>query len=563
MAPRSATAMTARAPPRPWAVSVVPSMGSTAMSVSGGVPSPIFSPLKSIGALSFSPSPMTTIPSIGTLERTVRIASTAAPSAPSLSPPPIHPLAASAAASVTRTRSMARFRSGAWRDVTTGPDHSCSRIAGCRSGTPPAAILEAVDEIVVQPNGPLRGTVSAGGAKNSALKLMAACLLAEGRTVLSNVPRISDVDTMSEVLRGIGARVERLDNGDVSVTTPAEGELVPSGPYELFERMRASVVVLGLLLARCGSVRVPLPGGDDFGDRPINFHLSGLTAMGARFESSHGEVRGMVPGGRLVGTRVVLEYPSHTATDNLLMAAVLAKGTTVIENAAKEPEVADLASMLRDMGAVVRGAGTSRIEIEGVESLRPARHAVVADRVVAATYLAAVGMAGGEVTIADARPEHMEMLLRKVEQMGVSTDMGPHGLRAGAQERLLAADVATLPYPGVATDYSPLLVAMLTVSDGVGILTENLFSGRFRYVEELRRMGADIRTEGHPAVVRGVPRLSGARVRAPDIRAGVALVLAGLVADGETTVTGAHHIGRGYQDLVGDLRALGAEVTSS
>ena len=342
---------------------------------------------------------------------------------------------------------------------------------------------------------------------------MAACLLAEGTTVLSNVPRISDVETMSEVLRGIGARVERLDNGDVSVTSPAEGELVPSGPFELFERMRASVVVLGLLLARCGSVRVPLPGGDDFGDRPIDFHLTGLTAMGARFESSHGEVRGTVPGGRLVGTRVVLEYPSHTATDNLLMAAVLAKGTTVIENAAKEPEVADLASMLRDMGAVVRGAGTSRIEIEGVESLRPTRHAVVADRVVAATYLAAVGMAGGEVTIADARPEHMEMLLRKVNQMGVATDMSPSGLRAGAEERLLAADVATLPYPGVATDYSPLLVAMLTVSDGVGILTENLFSGRFRYVEELRRMGADIRTEGHHAVVRGVPRLSGAPVR--------------------------------------------------
>ena len=418
-----------------------------------------------------------------------------------------------------------------------------------------------MDEIVVEPSGPLRGTVRAGGAKNSALKLMAGCLLAEGCTVLSNVPRISDVNVMADVLRGIGAQVERLDNGDVTVTTPPDGELVPSGPYELFEKMRASVVVLGLLLARCGSVRVPLPGGDDFGDRPIDFHLSGLSAMGARFESSHGEVRGTVPGGRLVGTRVVLEYPSHTATDNLLMAAVLAKGTTIIENAAKEPEVADLAAMLCDMGAVVRGAGTSRIEIEGVEALRPTHHAVVPDRVVAATYLAAVGMAGGEVTIADARPEHMEMLLRKVEQMGVSTDMGPHGLRAAADGRLVAADVATLPYPGVATDYSPLLVAMLTVSDGVGILTENLFSGRFRYVEELRRMGADIRTEGHHAVVRGVPRLSGAPVRAPDIRAGVALVLAGLVADGETVVSGAHHIGRGYEDLAGALCSLGAKVT--
>ena len=536
-------------------------MGSTAMSVIGGVPSPIFSPLKSMGALSFSPSPMTTIPSIGTEARTVRMASTAAASAPSLSPRPIQRLAAMAAASVVRTRSMARFRSGAWRVVTTDPDHSGWRIGACRSGRLPAAILGAVDEIVVEPSGPLQGTVSAGGAKNSALKLMAGCLLAEGCTVLSNVPRISDVDSMANVLRAMGAQVERLDNGDVGVTTPPVGDLVPAGPFELFERMRASVVVLGLLLARCGAVRVPLPGGDDFGARPIDFHLNGLSAMGARFESSHGEVHGTVPGGRLVGTRVVLEYPSHTATDNLLMAAVLAKGTTVIENAAKEPEVADLASMLCDMGAIVRGAGTSRIEVEGVEELRPTRHTVVPDRVVAATYLAAVGMAGGDVTIADARPDHMEMLLRKVNQMGVATEMGPHGLRATASERLVAADVATLPYPGVATDYSPLLVAMLTVSDGVGILTENLFSGRFRYVEELRRMGADIRTEGHHAVVRGVARLSGAPVRAPDIRAGVALVLAGLVADGETVVSGAHHIGRGYEDLAGALRSLGARVT--
>jgi UDP-N-acetylglucosamine 1-carboxyvinyltransferase len=419
-----------------------------------------------------------------------------------------------------------------------------------------------VEQIVVRPNGPLGGTVRAGGAKNSALKLMVACLLTEGRTVLSNVPFIDDVGSMADVLRAVGAQVERLDNGDLAVTTPSPQDLRPMAPYELVERMRASVVVLGLLLARCGEVRMPLPGGDDFGDRPIDFHVNGLTAMGAHFEISHGEVRGYVDGGRLVGTKVVLEYPSHTATDNLLMAAVLAKGTTVIENAAKEPEVIDLAAMLTAMGAVVRGAGTSRIEIEGMDALGPTRHAVVPDRVVAATFVAGAAMTGGDVTIADARPDHMEMLLRKVNQMGVVTTMGPDGLRATARGRLVAADVATLPYPGVATDFSPLLVAMLTGADGVGILTENLFSGRFRYVEELRRMGADIKTEGHHAVVRGVSHLTGARVRAPDIRAGVALVLAGLVAEGETIVTGAHHIGRGYQDLVGDLRALGAKVTS-
>jgi UDP-N-acetylglucosamine 1-carboxyvinyltransferase len=391
---------------------------------------------------------------------------------------------------------------------------------------------------------------------------MVACLLAEGRSVLSNVPRIDDAESMAEVLRAVGAHVERLDNGDIAVTTPPVSQLHPVAPLDLVERMRASVVVLGVLLARCGEARLPLPGGDDFGDRPIDFHVNGLAAMGARFESSHGEVRGHVEGDRLVGTRVVLEYPSHTATDNLLMAAVLAKGTTVIENAAKEPEVIDLATMLCDMGAVIRGAGTSRIEIEGVEGLRPTTHAVIPDRVVAATFLAAVGITGGEVTIADARPDHMEMLLRKVSQMGVVTEMSPHGLRGTAARRLVSADVATLPYPGVATDYSPLLVAMLTVADGVSILTENLFSGRFRYVEELRRMGADIRTEGHHAVVRGVAHLSGAPVRAPDLRAGVALVLAGLVAEGETVVTGAHHIGRGYEDLVGALSSLGAKVSS-
>ncbi len=384
-----------------------------------------------------------------------------------------------------------------------------------------------MDQIVVEPNGPLRGTVTAGGAKNSALKLMVACLLAEGCTVLSNVPRIDDVDTMADVLRALGATVERGDDGDMSVTTPPAGELVPAGPYELFERMRASVVVLGLLLARCGTVRMPLPGGDDFGDRPIDFHVNGLGAMGARFESSHGEVHGTVPGGRLVGTRVVLEYPSHTATDNLLMAAVLAKGTTVIENAAKEPEVADLAAMLCDMGAVVRGAGTSRHR-GGGRRRAPAHPPRRGARPRGGRHLPGRRRPGRwrrDDRRRPARPHGDAPAQGRPNGCGHGD--GPQGLRVSASDRLVAADVATLPYPGVATDYSPLLVAMLTVSDGVGILTENLFSGRFRYVEELRRMGADIRTEGHHAVVRGVPRLSGAPVRAPDIRAGVALVLAG------------------------------------
>lgn len=427
---------------------------------------------------------------------------------------------------------------------------------------------DPTDRFVVHPGGPLVGRVRAGGAKNSALKLMAACLLAEGRHVLTNVPRIVDVEIMSDVLRAIGARVERRPSdpaeasSDLVVDTPAV--LVPEAPYELVEKMRASVVVLGPLLTRAGRARVSLPGGDDFGNRPIDIHLHGLSSLGVDFETAHGYVEGRVPGsgagGRLVGNRVVFEYPSHTATDNVLMAAVLAKGTTVLENAAREPEVADLAAFLTAMGARISGAGTSRIEIEGVDELRPATHRVIPDRVVAATFFSAVGLTGGDVVVADARADHMDMLVRKLGEMGVRVSATPEGLRAQSDGLLHSVDVATLPYPGVATDYKPFLVTMLAVADGVGIVTENLFSGRFRYVDELRRMGADIRNDGHHAVVRGVPRLSGAPVRAPDLRAGAALVLAGLVADGETVVSGAVHVDRGYEDLAGKLRVLGADV---
>jgi UDP-N-acetylglucosamine 1-carboxyvinyltransferase len=427
----------------------------------------------------------------------------------------------------------------------------------------------AVDRFIITPNGPLSGSVRAGGAKNSVLKLMAACLLAEGTHVLTNVPRITDVDIMGELLGAMGVEVRRGRTPDeLLVTTPAE--VVPEAPYELVEKMRASVVVLGPLLARCGRAKVSLPGGDDFGPRPIDMHLHALETMGASFASSHGyvdcRVETSVAGApRLIGNRVVLEYPSHTGTDNVLMASVLAKGTTVIENAAREPEVSDLADFLNTMGARITGAGTSRIEVEGVDSLHAATHAVIPDRLVVATFLVAAGLCGGEVVVEDGRPEHMDMLIRKLSATGIDITLGPDGLRA-ARDRtrpLHSVDVATLPYPGFATDYKPLLVTLLTVASGVGIVTENLFFGRFRYVEELRRMGADIRTEGHHAVVRGVERLSGAPVRAFDVRAGAALVLAGLVADGETLITDAHHVDRGYEDLGGKLASLGAHVSRS
>ena len=414
----------------------------------------------------------------------------------------------------------------------------------------------AVDRLIVRPAGPLSGEVAIGGAKNSVLKLMAACLLAEGPSRLHAVPEITDVTVMAEVLESIGATVTR-DHGSLEIDTPAV--ITPEAPNELVEKMRASVVVLGPLLGRHGRARVSLPGGDDFGSRPIDIHLKGLRELGVEFSSEHGYVEGRCD--RLVGTRVVLEYPSHTATDNVLMAAVRAKGTTVIENAAREPEVADLAAFLRAMGANIDGEGTSRIEVEGVDDLTPASHTAIADRVEAATFCAAVGIAGGRVRLREANATHMEMYFEKLVAMGMSIEVEATGVLVSADRRLSSVDSATLPYPGVATDYKPLLVTLLSMATGVAVVTENLFTGRFRYIDELRRLGADIRTEGHHAIVRGVDRLSGAQVRAPDIRAGAALVLAGLVAEGETEIGGVAHIDRGYERIEEKLRGIGADIT--
>ena len=410
---------------------------------------------------------------------------------------------------------------------------------------------------MVRPGGPLEGTVRIGGAKNSALKLMAATILAPGDYVLHNVPRISDVETMSDLLTSMGLDVRRPDGHTLRIHRGAD--VVPEAPYELVERMRASIVVLGPLLARFGYAKVALPGGDDFGPRPIDMHLKGLHDLGATFETKHGYIEARAE--NLVGARIVLEYPSVGATENALMAAVLAKGTTVIDNAAREPEIADLASFLNRMGGQVLGAGSSTIHVLGVEELTPVEHTVVPDRIEAASFLAALAIAGGEVTLEGARSDHMDMLVAKLGQMGMRISPSEDGLWAMSPRRLSAVDVVTLPYPGLATDYKPLFVAMLAVADGVGIVTENVFGGgRFRYIDELVRMGADIRTEGHHAIVRGVERLSGAPVKAPDIRAGVALVVAGLGADGETVVHDAFHLDRGYEGFVDKLRGIGADV---
>jgi UDP-N-acetylglucosamine 1-carboxyvinyltransferase len=404
------------------------------------------------------------------------------------------------------------------------------------------------------------GEARAYGAKNAVLKQMAACLLASGEHRLTNVPRISDVAVMSELLIALGCRVSMPKEHELCVVVPAADQLHPVAPAHLFESMRASIVVLGPLLARCGEANMALPGGDDFGQRPINFHTEGLSAMGATFRNDRSSIHATSTSPRLRATRITLEYPSHTATDNLLMAAVLAEGRTIIDNAAREPEVEDLGRQLIAMGARIEGLGTSLLTIDGVAELGPATHNVVTDRVVTATYLASGLITGGSVRVVDARADHMVMLLRKLEAMGAEVDRNGPGVAVKAHGRLRSVDIATLPYPGVATDYKPILTTTLSVADGVSVVTENLFAGRFRYVDELVRLGANITTEGHHALIRGVDHLMGTSVRGSDVRATAALVLAGLVADGETTVTGLEHMDRGYDDFVGRLSALGAHI---
>ncbi len=407
-------------------------------------------------------------------------------------------------------------------------------------------------------NGPLDGVVTVPGAKNSVLKLMATTLLADGTYELSNVPDIADVTIMGDLLAAIGVTMCRPKPGRLELTNT--GNIVPVAPYELVERIRASINVLGPLLTRCGHVRLSLPGGDDFGSRPIDMHVSGLEAMGATFKFSHGYLEAFAD--RLHGADIIFDFPSVGATENLLTAAVLADGVTRIDNAAREPEIADLCQFLVAMGANISGIGTSTLVIEGVEqgSLHAVRHHTVPDRIQAATYVAAVAVTGGSLTIEGARPDHMAMLLERFADMALDITCVDGQMRVSAPDRLRSIDVATLPYPGIATDYKPLVITMLSVADGVGIVTENLYPGRFRYVEELQRLGADVRTSGHHAVVRGVPRLSGAPVRAHDIRAGAAMVVAGLAAEGETVISGVHHIDRGYDDLVGRLQGVGASI---
>lgn len=414
-----------------------------------------------------------------------------------------------------------------------------------------------MDVIRVKGGTRLAGQVRVSGAKNSALKLMAAALLAPGRSVVSNVPRITDIAIMAEVLRRLGCDVSG-NGGEISIDVPDEPGM--EADYDLVRRLRASICVLGPLLARRGYVRVAHPGGDAIGSRGLDMHISGLGLMGADIVGEHGFVIARAPGG-LRGASIWLDFPSVGATENLLMAAVLARGVTEIDNAAREPEIIDICRMLTAMGARIDGVGTSTLRVEGVDSLRPVRHATVGDRIVAGTWAVGAVMTRGDVTVTGIDPGYLEIALEKLESAGAVVDGGDRdSFRVRMDRRPVAVDVVTLPYPGFATDLLPMAMGLAAVSQGASLITENIFDGRFMFVNEMARLGADIKTDGHHAVVRGREALSGAPVRATDIRAGAGLIVAGLCADGVTEVSHVHHVDRGYPDFVADLQALGAEV---
>ena len=415
------------------------------------------------------------------------------------------------------------------------------------------------DSLIVRGGTPLSGTVPVLGAKNAVLKHMVASLLAPGIHTIDNVPHILDVEIMARVLDHVGAQCLR-DGDRLTIDVPDEPN--PEAPLDLVRQMRASILVLGALLARTGVARVALPGGDDFGSRPIDLHVRGLEAMGATFDLRHGVLHGSAPDG-LTGTEVFLEIPSVGATENLLLAAVLARGTTVIGNAAREPELTDLAEYLQKMGAKIDGAGTSTIEVHGVPHLEPASHRTVPDRLEAGTYLVAGAMSRGRVTVTDCRPEHLRMEMGKLADAGclIDVDVDAGAITIQGPERPTALDVATLPYPGFHTDMLPQMVAFLSAAEGTSLVTENIYAGRFRYLGELNRMGADVHADGQHVVIRGVDALSGCEVDGCDIRAAAALTIAALRADGETMITDAHHVDRGYDGFVPKLAALGATIS--
>ena len=403
----------------------------------------------------------------------------------------------------------------------------------------------------------LRGEVTVSGAKNSVLKLMAASLLAVGKTTIKNVPAIADVEIMSDLLTRLGCKVEHA--GDV-VTIDVPESPSHRADYDLVRKMRASINVLGPLVARVGAAEVALPGGDAIGSRGLDFHIKGLESLGAKAHIEHGYVIAEAPNG-LQGADVSLDFPSVGATENIMTAAVLAKGKTTIDNAAREPDLVDLGEFLIAMGAKIEGLGTPLITIQGVEKLTPATHATLPDRIITGTWAFAAAMTRGDITIHGGRATDLEVPLEKLTTAGAIVTSTADGIRVRMESRPQAIDVATLPYPGFPTDLLPMVIALNAIAEGDALVTENVFEARFMFVNELARLGAQVAVDGHHASIHGIPELSGAPVEATDIRAGAGLVLAALVAEGETTVDGAFHVDRGYPNFAEQLQSLGAKVT--
>ncbi|AYA78145.1 UDP-N-acetylglucosamine 1-carboxyvinyltransferase [Bacillus sp. Y1] len=415
-----------------------------------------------------------------------------------------------------------------------------------------------MEKIIVRGGRRLSGSVKVEGAKNAVLPVIAATLLAsDGKCVIKDVPTLSDVYTINEVLRYLNANVGFKDN---TVTVDASGVLREEAPFEYVRKMRASVLVMGSLLARNGRARVALPGGCAIGSRPIDQHLKGFEAMGAKVKVGNGFIEAEAPEGRLHGAKIYLDFPSVGATENIMMAATLANGTTVMENCAKEPEIVDLANFLNKMGAKVRGAGTGTIRIEGVDVLFGCEHHIIPDRIEAGTFMVASAITGGNVLVRGAVPEHLTSLIAKMEEMGVIIEEEADGLRVIGPDNLKAVDIKTMPHPGFPTDMQSQMMALLLHAKGTSMITETVFENRFMHVEEFRRMNADIKIEGRSVIMNGPSNLQGAEVAATDLRAAAALILTGLVADGITRVTELKHLDRGYVDFHHKLAALGADI---
>lgn len=416
-----------------------------------------------------------------------------------------------------------------------------------------------MDIIRVEGGHAIEGSVCVSGAKNSALKLMAATLLAPGKTTLTNVPNISDVHVMGKVLKRMGATIEVVDEHSLVIDTSSVDSW--EAPYELVAKMRASTAVMGPLLGRFGRAKIAMPGGCNLGARKIDMHILGLEALGVEFDTDHGYIYADASKG-LTGTSVTLEFASVGATENLIMAAVKAKGETVIDNAAREPEIVDLANMLNKMGAKITGAGAPVVTIEGVDELHPVEHRVVGDRIEAGTFLVAGAIMASEqgVEVTGFNPVHLGMVLRKMELMGIRTERTENGMKVYRADRIAPVDIQTLPFPGFPTDMQAQVMVLSALADGTSIITENIFENRFMFASELSRMGANIRVEDHHALIHGVDGFSGAQVVSPDLRGGAALVIAGLIAEGVTEVSAIHHIYRGYERFVEKLTALGACV---